>query len=29
MKLNYLVDVEHKDISEVSRNWLKEQGLVQ
>ncbi|KAF0819708.1 Osmoprotectant ABC transporter, substrate-binding protein OsmX [Bacillus sp. ZZV12-4809] len=28
MSLNYSVDVEHKDITEVSRNWLKEQGLV-
>jgi osmoprotectant transport system substrate-binding protein len=28
MHLNYLVDVEHKDVSEVSRNWLKDQGLV-
>ncbi|RBP85483.1 osmoprotectant transport system substrate-binding protein [Cytobacillus firmus] len=28
MSLNYSVDVEHKDITEVSRNWLEEQGLV-
>ena len=28
MSLNYSVDVEHKDITEVSRSWLEEQGLV-
>lgn len=28
MSLNYSVDVEHKDVTEVSRNWLEEQGLV-
>ncbi|GFZ89071.1 glycine/betaine ABC transporter substrate-binding protein [Compostibacillus humi] len=28
MTLNYAVDVEHEDITEVSRNWLKEQGLM-
>lgn len=28
MTLNYAVDVEHEDITEVSRNWLKEQGLI-
>lgn len=28
MALNYSVDVEHKDVSEISRKWLEEQGLV-
>jgi len=28
MNLNYLVDVEHKDVSEISRNWLQEQDLI-
>jgi osmoprotectant transport system substrate-binding protein len=28
MELNYSVDVEHKDVSEVSRKWLEAQGLV-
>lgn len=28
MSLNYAVDVEHKDVTEVSRSWLEEQGLV-
>lgn len=28
MTLNYAVDVEHKDVTEVSRTWLEEQGLV-
>lgn len=29
ISLNYAVDVEFMDISEVSRNWLKEQGLIE
>jgi osmoprotectant transport system substrate-binding protein len=29
MELNYSVDVEHKDVSEVSRKWLEEKGLVE
>jgi osmoprotectant transport system substrate-binding protein len=28
MGLNYSVDVEHKDVTEVSRKWLEEQGLI-
>lgn len=28
MSLNYSVDVEHEDVTEVSRNWLKDQGLI-
>jgi osmoprotectant transport system substrate-binding protein len=28
MDLNYSVDVEHKDISEVARQWLKDEGFV-
>ncbi len=29
MGLNYKVDVEHKEVSKVARNWLKEQGLIE
>ncbi|QHE51117.1 glycine betaine ABC transporter substrate-binding protein [Pontibacillus sp. HMF3514] len=29
MQLNYKVDVEHKEVSLVARNWLKEQGLIE
>jgi osmoprotectant transport system substrate-binding protein len=29
MELNYMVDVEHQDVSEVSRKWLEEEGLVE
>lgn len=29
MSLNYNVDVEHKDIAEVSREWLVQEGLVE
>lgn len=28
MGLNYLVDVEHKDISEVAREWLEDKGFI-
>jgi osmoprotectant transport system substrate-binding protein len=28
MGLNYSVDVEHKDVTEVSRKWLEDQGLL-
>lgn len=28
MKLNYTVDVEHKDLAEVSREWLVSEGLL-
>nr|WP_263323488.1 glycine betaine ABC transporter substrate-binding protein [Neobacillus sp. Marseille-Q6967] len=28
MSLNYSVDVEHKDVTEVSREWLEKEGLV-
>jgi osmoprotectant transport system substrate-binding protein len=27
-ELNYLVDVEHKDVAEVAREWLKSQNLI-
>lgn len=29
MELNYSVDVEHKEVSTVAREWLQQQGLVQ
>lgn len=29
ISLNYLVDVEHEDASDVASNWLKEQGLIE
>jgi osmoprotectant transport system substrate-binding protein len=28
MKLNYTVDVEHKDVAEVAREWLASEGLI-
>lgn len=28
MSLNYAVDVEHKDVTEVSREWLEKEGLL-
>jgi osmoprotectant transport system substrate-binding protein len=28
MGLNYSVDVEHKDVTEISRKWLEDQGLI-
>lgn len=28
MSLNYAVDVEHKDVAKVSREWLEEEGLL-
>ncbi|PAE40130.1 glycine betaine ABC transporter substrate-binding protein [Bacillus sp. 7884-1] len=28
MTLNYSVDVDHKDVTEVSRQWLEEEGLI-
>jgi osmoprotectant transport system substrate-binding protein len=29
MGLNYSVDVEHKDVTEISRKWLEDQGLIE